>query len=44
MLSKGMTIKTIYGEWVKVLAVWDNIVTTYQGTYHITKLLLTTAR
>jgi hypothetical protein len=43
-LTNGQTVKTVYGNTVTVMYQWDNVVYTYQGVYHISKLLVSTAK
>jgi len=43
MLEKGTKIKTVYGNRVTVMEQIGNIVYCYEGIYHITKLMRSTA-
>jgi len=38
MITVGAKAKDQYGKTVTVLQIWDNVVWTTNGTYHITKL------
>ena len=39
----GKTLRTVYGDWVKVYDAWDNVLTTSHGYVHISKVQLSTA-
>lgn len=43
-LSNGQKVRDQYGKTSIVISVWDNIVVTTRGTYHITKVFPVTAK
>lgn len=45
-LTKGTQVKTVWGKWITVMTVRGNSVYCYEenGTYHISKLMLSTAK
>ena len=39
----GKTVRTAYGNWVRIIDIWDNVIRTDRGIYHAEKIIWETA-